>query len=480
MCGIFGIIGGEPIAEFILQGLQLLQHRGQDAAGLFTYNPKTSHEFLFKDNGLVHQVFSSDNFYLPKAPWGIGHIRYSTVGEGGIEDIQPHVIKKGNVTIGMVHNGNIVNYLQLKNELKANQIFLNTTCDTEIILNIFANKIPDEGVTFDAICDAVSEVYQHVFGSYSILVLITGVGLVAFRDPWGFRPLLYGRSRDLKSFVFTSETGPISYVDADNMIDVTPGEVIFIDQNLSLHKKYIKIKSHTHCSFEFNYFAKPNAVIENKEVYEVRSLLGTALAHQIKSLNLDIDVVVPIPSTGMPSALSLGYALNIPIKEGFLKQNHSGRTFILPTQKSRKKAISDKLTTVTSVFENKNVLLVDDSIVRGNVSRYAVQIARMAGANKVYFASTFPPVLYPCFYGIDFPRQEELVAWGKTQEEVSEEIGADLVIYNSIEVLKNSIGITDLCTACLTGDYPTKIEGVSELQNMRLENLNNMELTCKS
>lgn len=480
MCGIFGIIGEEPIAEFILQGLQLLQHRGQDGTGIFTYNPTTCNKTLYKDRGSINQVFSSNDFQIPIAPWGIGHLRYSTVGEGGAEDIQPHVIQKGDLSIGIVHNGNIVNYLPLKNQLTLRQIPLKTTCDTEVILHMFASKIPSEGVTFNDICEAVLEICNQVQGSYSILVMITGVGVIAFRDPWGFRPLLFGKSQDQKSFVFTSETGPISYVDMGSMMNVEPGEVVFIDNQLNMHRRLIMKKTHTHCSFEFNYFAKPNAVIENKEVYRVRSKLGIALAHRIKKSNLEIDVIIPIPSTGMPSALALGHALNIPVEEGYLKHNFVGRTFIMPTQKSRKKAISEKFAHVNSVFQNRNVLLVDDSIVRGNVSRHAVQLARMAGASKVYFASTYPPVRYPCFYGIDFPRQEELVAWGKTDEEISRALEADGVIYNSVEDLKNAIGMDDLCTACLTGQYPTKIEGVHEMQCLRHRNQNNMELTCKS
>lgn len=476
MCGIFGIIGKEPVAEYILQGLHLLQHRGQDATGIFTYNPDTRKHSLYKDRGLVNQVFHSPTFHLPEAYWGIGHLRYSTVGKGNIEDIQPHIIQKGDLTIAMVHNGNIVNYIPLKNQLMSEQIAFQTGCDTEVILHIFANKISTEACNFESICEAVSEVYTHIFGAYSILVLITGVGVIAFRDPWGFRPLLYGKSRNQHAYVFTSETGPISYVETDNMRDVDPGEVIFIDKHHKVHHRHLKQHCHTHCSFEFNYFAKPNAIIEKREVYQIRAQLGLALARNVQVAGLDIDVVVPIPTTAHPSALALGRALNIPVEEGFIKQSFVGRTFIMPTQNSRKKAVSDKLTTVRSVFKNKNVLLVDDSIVRGNVSKHVIDMARKAQARRVYFASTYPPVRYPCFYGIDFPRQEELIAWEKNYEEISREIGADAVIYNSVEDMKNAIGIDDLCTACLTGKYPTKTDGASELQYLRLQSLNQMEL----
>lgn len=480
MCGVFGMISKEPIGELLLHGMSLLQHRGQDATGIFTYHPETRQQTLYKDLGLVKQVLSPSYFQIPPAHWGIGHLRYATVGAGHVGDIQPHTIKRGDVTIAMAHNGNIVNYVPLKSQLLSNNVQLNTTCDTEIILNIFAEKIPEEGCGFDAICDGVEEVFTHVFGSYSILILITGVGMVAFRDPWGFRPLLFGKTQDSRSYVFTSEMGPVSSLDVEEMMDVEPGEVIFIDEWLGLHRRQIKEHLHTHCSFEFNYFAKPNAVIEKKEVYRVRAQLGLALAKAVKERGLAIDVVVPIPTTAVPSALALGHALEIPIEEGFIKQNYTGRTFIMPTQSSRKKAVSEKIATVGSVFAGKNVLLVDDSIVRGNVSRHAVELARKAGAKSVFFASTYPPVYYPCFYGIDFPQQEELIAYGRSDEEIAQEIGANEVIYNTLDDFKKAIGIDDLCTACLTGNYPTKIEGAEQLQCMRQMHLQQRELSCKS
>ena len=241
--------------------------------------------------------------------------------------------------------------------------------------------------------------------------------------------------------------------------DVDPGEVIFIDDHHRVHRRHLKQHHHTHCSFEFNYFAKPNAIIENREVYQIRGELGRALARKVQEYAWDIDVVIPIPDTARPSALALSRELELPIEEGFVKQDHVGRTFIMPTQKKRKKAVSEKISTVLSVFENKNVLLVDDSIVRGVVSKYVIQLARRAGARHVYFASTYPPVRYPCFYGIDFPRQEELLAWGKNSDEVCAFISADGLVYNSVEDLRQSIGINDTCTACLTGQYPTRIRG---------------------
>lgn len=474
MCGVFGVIGNEQIAELLLHGMSNLQHRGQDATGIFTYNPHTDEHVLYKKHGLVNQVFSAENCpAMQKAYWGIGHLRYSTVGMGNANDIQPHLIIKGKHRIAMVHNGNIVNYLPLKNELIANKIDFQTTCDTEVILQMFAAKFTDEECDFETICEAVNEVYTHIFGAYSILGIIAGQGLFAFRDPWGFRPLLYATNG--QSHMFSSETGPLSFHDIENLQDLDPGEVMFIDRHLQVHRRKLKQRRHTHCSFEFNYFAKPNAVIENREVYQVRLQLGHALAKKIQEADFDADVVVPIPDTARSSALALARALNLPMEEGFVKQDYVGRTFIMPKQSLRKKAVSAKMTTVSSVFKNKNVILVDDSIIRGTVSQHVVHLARKAGASKVFFASTYPPVRYPCFYGIDFPRQEELIAANKTYEEVCREIGADGLVYNSVEDMTKAIGIDDLCTACLTGKYPTKMEGTAELQNLRHLNLCEME-----
>ena len=487
MCGVFGIIGKEQIAEILLQGMSLLQHRGQDATGVFTYNPQKDTCALHNSHGLVNQVFPTTSIPRPEAAWGIGHLRYSTIGSGNAVDIQPHILEKQDYTIALIHNGNIVNYVPLKDKMMSEQTVFQTTCDTEIILHLFSNKLEEAGqFNFEAICSAVSHIYTHVFGSYSVLGIITGHGLIAFRDPWGFRPLLYGVSRDKQSHIFSSETGPFNLFEVENIQDIEPGEVIFIDKNNKVHRHKLKEYRHAHCSFEFNYFAKANSVIEKREVYQVRQELGLKLAKNVKEAGIEIDTIIPIPETARPSALALGRALHIPIDEGFIKQDYIGRTFIMPTQKIREKAVSKKITAVNSVFKGKKVLLVDDSIVRGTVCRHVIQLARKAGATHVYFASTYPPIRHPCFYGIDFPRQENLIAWGKTCEEIAHEIGADGVIYNSIQDLEQAIKLGDLCTACLKGKYPTGTEGVAELQSLRLCNLTQLEVnltqleaTCK-
>lgn len=484
MCGVFGLIGKEPITGMLLQGMSFLQHRGQDAAGIFTYNTETGTYATQKKQGLLAQAFPSQILSIPDGNWGIGHLRYPTAGAGSSSDIQPHLIALPGCTLALVHNGNIVNYLPLKNKMIAEGTPFQTTSDTEVILHLFHNKLSQMGdCSFDSICAAVEEIYTHVCGSYSILGIITGKGLFAFRDPWGFRPLLHGIINDTKSHLFASETAPLSYFKAVTIENIEPGEVIFIDPSGKLHHRRLTTQRHAHCSFEFNYFAKPNSTIENREVYQVRLALGKTLAKNVQAAGIEIDAIVPIPDSGRVAALALSRALNIPLDEGFVKQDYVGRTFIMPSQNARQKAVSRKLLPVSSVFKGKKILLVDDSIVRGTVSRHVVDLVRRVGATHVHFASTYPPIRYPCFYGIDFPRPEELIARGdtaeKTSEEIAQEIGADSVIYNSVEDLKNGIGLPDLCTACLDGKYPTEIEGATQLQNLRLINLAQLENTCK-
>ncbi|HSX04213.1 MAG TPA: amidophosphoribosyltransferase [Rhabdochlamydiaceae bacterium] len=465
MCGIFGIIGKERAAENLLQGLNLLQHRGQNGAGIFIYDASKKKSTLLKNRGLVHQVFSFQP--LPEGSWGIGHLRYATAGKNSIQEVQPLVISKNKLTLSIVHNGNITNYISLKRELMAEGADFETTSDTEVILKILFSHLQEE-MSFDSLSRAVEEVHSRVVGAYSILGIIEGFGLFAFRDSFGFRPFLYGTKQKGKAHFFSSEAGPLVQLDVQNICDVKPGQLLFIDQDYRLHQADLNEQKHSHCSFEFNYFCKPNAMIEGTDVYQIRFRLGQSLARNVKKAGFKIDVVIPIPDTARPSALGLARDLNIPLEEGFLKQDNVGRTFIMPTQDSRKKAVISKLSTVNSVFKDKKILLVDDSIVRGTVSKQAVYLARKAGAKKIFFASTYPQVLYPCYYGIDFPSQEELIAWGKSLEEISKALDIDGLVYNSVEDFKESVGLPDLCTACLTGNYPTCIQDANELTELRL------------
>jgi amidophosphoribosyltransferase len=478
MCGIFGIMSKTSIGDAIHQGMSRLQHRGQHAAGIFTYDPRGNDHFLKRNLGLVNDVFNTHNPALEDALWGIGHIRYSTVGNGCLEDTQPQLTQHGKHFIAMAHNGNVVNYLPLKQELQRKLVVIETTCDLEVILHTFAQNLPQGDFNFEDICRAVEEVYKHTSGAYSVVGIITDKGMIAFRDPQGIRPLLYGIQHETHSHAFASETEALSFLNFSDIQIINPGEVIFIDQNHKVYRRQLIEKRHFHCSFEFVYFAKTNTVMEGQAIYKIRSDLGVALARHIREADLKPDIVVAVPESARPAAIGLARALDIPFEEGLIRKEHMGRTFTMSTQTAREKANSHKLEAVPFVFKDRKVLLVDDSIVRGTVSKHVVQLARKAGAKKIYFCSTFPPINHPCFYGIDFPHRNQLIAHEKNLKEIATEIGADEVIYNELSDLKQAIGIDDLCDACLTGDYPIKNHGVEELQALRFKDLANMEILC--
>ena len=342
-----------------------------------------------------------------------------------------------------------------------------------------ADSLPDRDIDFDDICSAVNEVYTHIQGAYSVISMVTGKGLIAFRDPQGIRPLIFGIHKDLQTYAFSSETEALTCYDFQDIQVIEPGEVIYINEHHQVFRRQLLQQPHFHCSFEFAYFARVTSLMEDQEIYRIRSNLGIALANNIKNAGLDADIVVPIPDTARPAAIALARFLGKQFEEGIIKKDHIGRTFIMPTQQAREKANTHKLQAVPYVFKNKNVILVDDSIVRGTVSKRAVALVRRAGANKVYFASPIhrKASLLLC---IDFPHQDKLMANDRTLAEIAQEIGADAVIYNDIHDLKSSVGIKDLCVACLTGEYPTKSHGVEELQALRHKDLAEMEEICRS
>ncbi len=479
MCGIIGIAGKEAIAQMTYQGMMQMQHRGQDAAGILTYDPKTGQLLMYKNHGLVCQVLTSETLPESPATWGIGHIRYATVGKGCVKDTQP-LCTQGPHPIAIGHNGNIVSYVKQRNEMEKRGIVFDTACDAEVILHLIAENLTSTSPLFDEICKAILEVYTQTTGAYSVVGIIAGVGMIAFRDPWGIRPLLYGTQTKTNTHAFASETDALTFLDFENIHDILPGEVVFVDMDHNVQRCHLVNHNHSHCSFEFNYFAKNNTLMEKQEIYTVRYRLGEALAQKVVEADFDIDVVVPIPDSARPAAIGLAQALNLPMHEGFVKRDHIGRTFIMPTTAARKKALSHKLAAVNSVFEGKSVILVDDSIVRGTVSQRVVKMAFNAGAKNVYFASTYPPIRHPCVYGIDFFTRSQLIASGRTVEQIGEFLGDDGEIYNDIQDLKKGIGIEGLCTACVTGEYPTSMHGVEELQSLREIHIKEMELTCKA
>ena len=480
MCAIVGVATRKPnVCLTIYNALTVLQHRGQDAAGMAT-SDENGHLCVHKENGLVRDVFKDSDMMNLNGSIGIGHTRYPTAGSYNFEEAQPFYVNSP-YGIVLVHNGNLVNTKQLRKEVFNDDLrHINTSSDSEVLLNVFAHALQNNKnnkLTKENIFKAVEEVHKRVEGAYSVILMILGYGLVAFRDPNGIRPLVFG-FKDNNKCMFSSESVALECLGYQVERDVKPGEAIYVDLNGNLHKnEYIGKILHSPCIFEYVYLARPDSTIDNINVYVSRLTMGKYLAKKIKKELTteeleDIDVVIPIPDTSRTSAVPLSILLKKKIREGFVKNRYIGRTFIMPGQKARKKSVKQKLNTIKKVFENKSILLVDDSIVRGNTSKQIIQMARDAGAKKVYFASASPPIKYPNVYGIDMPYVEELIAYNRTIEEISTEIGADKLIYQDLEDLVSSVragnnNIEKFDTSCFNGEYIT--EGVSSkyLDNLK-------------
>ncbi|MFQ6069408.1 MAG: amidophosphoribosyltransferase [Candidatus Aminicenantales bacterium] len=462
MCGVVGIIGNENVVGDIYQGLLAVQHRGQDAAGIITYDGKFHTK---KGNGLVRDIFTREHFDRLKGTVGIGHTRYPTVGGGRGEDAQPIQV---NAPFGIIlaHNGNVINYPELKQELFCrHKRLLNSDCDAEAILNVFAQGLESQNTRKlkpKHVFHAVEEVYKKVKGSYAVIAYIAEQGLVAFRDPFGIKPLVYGRRDDkiLPSYAAASETVCLNIMNFDSITNIEAGQAVFIDTNREVHTKKIARCPHTPCLFEWVYFARPDSYIDNVNVYKCRVHLGHFLAEEIKKHNLSIDVVVPVPDSARDAAIEIARELNVKYREALVKNRYIGRTFIMPSDEKRQSSVRQKLNPIPSEFKNRNVLIVDDSIVRGHTSRKIIELARQCGAKKVYFASYSPPLRYPCVYGIDMQTKTEFIARNSTPDQVAREIKADKVIYQSLDSLKKAVQLENpqlkaFCGACFDGNYPT-------------------------
>lgn len=483
MCGVIGVFGTPYSSQEVQTGLQLLQHRGQDAAGILSFNSQTKNFSLYKDVGLVSKVFDENKLHGISGDVSIGHTRYATVGPktplDAKRDLQPMMVNYP-FGIGMVHNGNLVNYYQLKKELKetTNRILF-TQNDLEALLNILSTnllKTNDLNFTFEKFQDSVKSLFDQAKGGFSVLGVVSEKGFFAFRDPHGIRPLILGR-RNLTeeekklqpknfgvSYCASSETNALNFLGYEVVRDLHPGEIIFIDHageiySSSNYSTQNKIPAKT-CMFEYVYFSNPESKLENVSVYGARLNFGKYLAEEIRyKINegqIKPDIIVPIPETSRVAAISLSETLGIPYREVLIKNRYIQRSFILNTQESRQRAVQLKLTAIASEIKGKNVMLVDDSVVRGTTSKKIIDMVREAGANEVYFASTCPPIRHPCFYGVDFPDPKELVAHGKTEPEVAKLLGADHIFYLTIEGLKKSIGSEKLCMACIDGKYPVE------------------------
>ena len=468
MCGILGVVAHTPVNQILYDGLLLLQHRGQDAAGIVTSEGPMFH--MYKGPGLVQSVFRTRNMRDLTGQSGIAHCRYPTAGSAFSElESQPFYVNSPfGITLG--HNGNLTNSEALRRELwELDFRHVNTNSDSEVLLNVLALELERAAqhhrLDPDAIFRAVAGVHRRCRGAYAVVAMIAGYGMLAFRDPYGIRPLIIGRNEQMggTEYIVSSESVAIEPLGFEVLRDVAPGEAVFVDQSGAFHSRLCAPNASLNpCLFEFVYLARPDSVIDGTSVYETRLNMGGALAAKIRGMPeaQDIDVVIPIPDSSRPSALELANQLHLKYREGFVKNRYIGRTFIMPGQALRKKSVRQKLNPVGIEFKDKVVLLVDDSIVRGTTSREIVQMARDSGARKVYFASASPPVRYPNVYGIDMPNQSELVATGRTEAEIAREIGADLLIYQDLDALKEAVRaanprLTNFEASCFDGKYIT-------------------------
>lgn len=466
MCGIIGIVGHSEVNQALYDGLTVLQHRGQDAAGIMTCD-QDGKFFLRKDNGLVKDVFHTRHMIRLKGHMGIGHVRYPTAGCSSSAESQPFYVNSP-FGISLAHNGNLTNTKLLREELfQTDRRHLNTDSDSEVLLNVLAHELQTSGKLKpqpDDIFNAVKQVHRRCLGAYAAVAMISGVGVLAFRDPYGIRPVVIGKRETAKGteYVVASESVAVDILDFELVRDIEPGECVFIDTEGNFHAQQCAenpVKSP--CIFEYVYFARPDSMMDGISVHKSRMRMGTKLAEKIKREfpDHDIDVVIPIPDTSRSAALQLSYDLDVVYREGFIKNRYIGRTFIMPGQTMRKKSVRQKLNAIDLEFRGKNVLLVDDSIVRGTTSQQIVQMARDAGAKKVYLASAAPPVRFPNVYGIDMPSATEFVAHNRNVEQIAEELGVDWLIYQELPDLVAAINkksnVERFDTSCFDGDYIT-------------------------
>ena len=467
MCGVVGIVSTEPVNQALYNALTVLQHRGQDAAGIVTWSEEQGLKQR-KSNGLVRDVFRQRHMMRLTGHVGIGHVRYPTAGGSRSSEAQPFYVNSP-YGICLAHNGNLTNFDELADLLiRQDRRHLATNSDSEVLLNVLAHELQvrvNGSPTPENIFDAIEAVHARCRGGYAVVALIIGFGIVAFRDPNGIRPLVLGeRNKDgRKDYMVASESVALDALQFERLRDVRPGECIYIENDGVLNARDFRGETrHTPCIFEHVYFARPDSIIDDISVYKARLRMGEQLAGKVVRdfPDHDIDVVIPIPDTSRTAALQVAYHLGVKYREGFIKNRYIGRTFIMPGQAERVESVRRKLNAIDLEFRNKNVLLIDDSIVRGTTSKQIIKLAREAGARKVYFASAAPPVRCPNVYGIDMPAASELIANGREIEEIQELIGADRLIYQDLNGLIRSVrhdnsSITEFDASCFSGEYVT-------------------------
>jgi len=480
MCGIVGIVGKTPVNQYLYDGLTVLQHRGQDAAGIVTIHNNTFR--LRKGNGLVKDVFHTRHMLRLQGNVGIGHVRYPTAGTSSSSEAQPFYANSP-YGISLAHNGNLTNAEELKVWLNSEaRRHVNTTSDSELLLNILGHELQQStevALTPDDIFTAISNVHKRVRGAYATVALIVGYGMVAFRDPNGIRPLVFGKRETENGieYMIASESVALDACSFEFVRDVAPGEAIFFTEDGQIHSQQCSENpEYSPCIFEFVYFARPDSTIDKMSVYASRVEMGTKLGQKIAQewSDVDIDVVIPIPETSCDIALQIAQELAIPYRQGFVKNRYIGRTFIMPGQEQRKKSVRQKLNAISTEFKGKNVLLVDDSVVRGTTSEQIIEMARSSGANKVYFASAAPEVRFPNVYGIDMPSANELIAHGRDVDDICSLIGADKLIFQSIDDLVSAVGLGNpdikrFDTSVFNGHYVT-----NDIDSAYLERLDAM------
>ncbi len=468
MCGILGVVAKTPVNQLLYDGLQVLQHRGQDAAGIATAEESRFH--MHKGSGFVRDVFRTRNMRNLPGNWGIAHCRYPTAGSAfNSAEAQPFYVNSP-FGIMLAHNGNLTNADDLKRDMFLQDLrHINTNSDSEVLLNVLAHELQAAATRYqldeDTVFKAVAGVHRRCRGAYAVVAMIAGLGLVAFRDPYGIRPLIIGRNitDEGPEYLVASESVALDTLGFQVLRDVMPGEAVLVTTDGTFHSRECADRTvHAPCIFEFVYLARPDSLIDGISVYESRVNMGEYLAAKIHRTmpHLKVDAVIPIPDSSRPAAMELASRLNLPYREGFVKNRYIGRTFIMPGQAVRRKSVRQKLNTIAQEFRGKNVLLVDDSIVRGTTSREIVQMAREAGARRVYFASAAPPVRYPNVYGIDMPTRKELIASDRSDDDIRREIGADALIYQDLDALKAAVrdcnpSIGSYETSCFDGRYIT-------------------------
>lgn len=465
MCGICGVVEKHPVNQTIYDALLLLQHRGQDATGIAT--GVEDKLFIHKGKGMVLDVFHADQMRKLVGNYGIGHVRYPTAGNADSEEESQPFYVNAPFGIMLAHNGNLTNVAELRRQLfNSDHRHINTGSDTEVLLNIFANELDvvtrHKDLNWGEIFAAVSGTMERINGAYAVVAMIAGAGLLAFRDPYGIRPLCYGKNSG-GGVMVASESVALDGTGFELVRDIAPGEAIFIELDGTVHSKQCAKKTNLNpCIFEYIYLARPDSILDEISIYQARLKMGDILAKRVISTipPEEIDVVIPVPDSSRPSAIQVAYRLGKPYRDGFVKNRYIGRTFIMPEQNKRRQSVRRKLNAMRQEFMGRNVLLVDDSIVRGTTSHEIVKMAREAGAKKVYLASAAPPVYYPNVYGIDMPRKDELIAHGRTFDQVREAIGCDVLIYQDLATLIQTLSalnpkITRFDASCFDGHYVT-------------------------